>query len=163
MEPRWSRVYTSEGPRCPARSRLGSPFSPEGFVLWARCVANSLFLLFSIVCLFTEDLVGHPAGSRRPLNNFIAHEIFQTFFALIPQFRRGGGPIFGTKFDAPRLGRELKAPTLGIWLFVLLIALMRETDFEFPSGKKKGCSAPQMCVFMHTSKFKQDASVCVCV
>ena len=86
---------------------------------------------------------------------------FQTFFALIPQFRRGGGPIFGTKFDAPRLGRELKAPTLGIWLFVLLIALMRKTDFEFPSGKKKGCSAPRMCVSMHTSKFKQDASVCV--
>ena len=64
----------------------------------------------------------------------------------------------GTKTTSTQ--ESIESSHLRHWLFVLLIALMRKTDFEFPSGKKKACKAPQMCVFMHTSKFKQDASVC---
>ena len=46
----------------------------------------------------------HPqGGARKPWQNFYvynrflikAHTCLQTFFVLTPQFRRGGGPMFG--------------------------------------------------------------------
>ena len=70
----------------------------------------------------------------------------------------------GTKTTSTQ--ESIESSHLRHWLFVLLIALMRKTDFEFPSGKKKGCSAPQTCVFMSVAivaQASQGASISRCV